>query len=61
MSPTERLLTLRPTVDLIDAIAGMNWFNSLTRAERRYWLDAAGSSVPADAWDAFKHSQELQS
>ena len=53
-SPTARLLGMRPTVDLVDALAGVHWFNSLTRAERLRWLDAAGSSVPADAWDAFK-------
>lgn len=58
---TERLITLRPTADLRDAVRGVEWFNSLDRAERAHWLDVAGSAVPADAWAAFKQSKEMQS
>lgn len=39
-----------------DTRAGIAWFNSLAPAERRYWLEAADSAVPADAWAAFKSS-----
>jgi hypothetical protein len=35
-------------------IAGIIWWNGLTRAERVYWLDVAGSAVPADAWPPFR-------
>jgi hypothetical protein len=55
---TERLLTLRPTRDLRDAVAGIAWFNSLPHAERLHWLDVAGSAVPADAWEAFKRAAD---
>ncbi len=37
-----------------DALEGMAWWNSLTRAERRHWMDRAGSARPADAWRAYK-------
>ena len=37
-----------------DATRGIAWYNGLSRAERGYWLDAAGSAVPADAWRAYK-------
>jgi hypothetical protein len=56
-SPTQHLLTLRPGTDLADALAGIHWFNTLTRSERLEWLERAGSSVPADAWEAFKCAQ----
>lgn len=55
---TERVLALHPNADLQDAVAGMRWFNGLPKAERRRWLDAAGSAVPADAWEAFKRGRE---
>ncbi len=55
---SERLISLRPTADLRDALAGIQWFNTLTRAERRRWLDVAGSSIPADAWVAFKRAPQ---
>lgn len=38
---TERLITLRPTVDLCDALPGVAWFNALEPAERRKWLDVS--------------------
>lgn len=58
---TERLFALRPPADLRDAVAGIDWFNSLSRADRAHWLERAGSAVPADAWSASKRSQEVQS
>ena len=57
-TPTERLLTLRPTAHLRDAVAGIQWFNALSRAERAHWLEIAGSAVPADAWAAFKRAAD---
>lgn len=37
-----------------DEREGMDWWNSLTESSRAYWLDFAGSAVPADAWACFK-------
>ena len=37
-----------------DAPVGMIWWNGLTRAERAYWLDVAGSAVPAEGWRSFQ-------
>jgi hypothetical protein len=37
-----------------DARAGIAWWNHLTPTQRGYWLRCAKSSVPADAWEAFK-------
>ena len=42
-----------PSVDE-DARAGIAWFNGLSPAERRYWLEEANSAVPADAWSCYK-------
>lgn len=43
---------------LKDASAGIAWWNSLQPAERREWLEIAGSAVPADAWRAFQAGAE---
>ena len=40
--------------NVADALVGMAWFNGLSRAERTYWLDVAGSACPAAAWAAFQ-------
>lgn len=40
--------------ELSDAERGMAWWNSVTAAERGEWLARANSSVPADAWKAYK-------
>jgi hypothetical protein len=40
--------------DIENARAGITWWNNLSRAERRYWLEAANSAVPADAWQAYR-------
>ena len=37
-----------------DAVLRMTWWNGLTRREQAWWLQQAGSDVPADAWEAFK-------
>ena len=41
-----------------DEAEAMLWWNRLTPADRRYWLDRAGSARPADAWQAYQ--QEAQ-
>ncbi|HHK0379396.1 TPA: hypothetical protein ACQQJB_003569 [Pseudomonas aeruginosa] len=36
----------------------MNWWNSLTTAERQRWMHAAGDTgIAADAWSAYKNSR----
>jgi hypothetical protein len=37
-----------------DALAGMYWYNSLTRHERLEWHERARSAVPAECWAAWK-------
>lgn len=37
-----------------NARGGIAWWNRLSRAERRHWLEVADSAVPADAWEAYK-------
>jgi hypothetical protein len=36
---------------------GITWFNGLSPAARRYWLDRAQSAAPADAYLAFVLSE----
>lgn len=43
----------RPDLD-DDACAGIAWFNALSPAERRHWLEVANSALPADAWACYK-------
>lgn len=38
--------------------AGMDWWNTLDEAMRRYWCDMAQSSVPAVAYSAYLAYQE---
>ena len=40
--------------NVADALVGMAWFNGLSQSERTYWLEAADSAAPADAWRAFQ-------
>jgi hypothetical protein len=40
--------------ELDDAKRGTAWFNGLSRFDRAFWLGAANSAVPADAWAAYK-------
>ncbi|RWC69652.1 MAG: hypothetical protein EOS71_27635 [Mesorhizobium sp.] len=49
-------LNRNPTAD---EIAGMQWWNSLTEAERANWLARADSAVPAEAWAAYKRQVPL--
>lgn len=35
------------------AIAGIEWWNSVSESTRRYWLEVAKSSSPADAYRAY--------
>ena len=47
-----------------DSDVGMAWWNRLTKAERRYWLDVAGSVRPVDAFRAYQRrddEKQLQS
>jgi hypothetical protein len=37
-----------------DEVRGMTWWNGLDEADRRFWLRAALSAVPADAWTYYK-------
>ena len=37
-----------------DARLGMAWWNALSEAKRAFWLAAAQSAVPAEAWACFK-------
>lgn len=43
-----------------DEIAGMAWWNNLKPEKRARWLTTAGYACSvADAWAAYKRSQEL--
>jgi hypothetical protein len=45
-------------IAIADAEAGVTWWNKLTPAQRRYWMErAANTGVAADAWHAFKQAQ----
>jgi hypothetical protein len=48
------VIELQSRRNVADALVGMAWFNGLSRAERTYWLDVAGSACPAAAWAAFQ-------
>lgn len=37
-----------------DEITGMNWWNALHQADRRFWLAAALTATPAQAWAYYK-------
>jgi len=45
-------------VDAVDARIGMAWYNSLPREERQRWHEAAGSAIPAHAWELFKSGRD---
>ena len=44
-----------------DEQAGIDWWNGLTERDRAFWLQAATSAVPAEAWRFFKSSISGQS
>ena len=37
-----------------DEKKGIDWWNALSEADRRFWLLGAITSTPAEAWDYFK-------
>ncbi len=39
-----------------DERRGIEWWNGLDEADRRFWLATACSAVPADAWAAYKRA-----
>lgn len=40
----------------VDEVLGMAWWNGLSRQERAFWLRAAMTAVPAEAWAYFKRA-----
>lgn len=40
-----------------DEVLGVAWWNGLTEKERAFWLQAARSAVPADAWAFWKRQE----
>ena len=48
--------TIAGPVDRADAEIGMAWWNGLSKRERAQALEAAGTSVPAEAWAHWKRS-----
>lgn len=43
-------------VELDEPLAGIVWWNELSEIQRRFWLNVAGSAVPADAYRAYLSS-----
>lgn len=41
-----------------DGQEGMKWWNGLTEADRAFWLRAALTAVPAEAWAYYKGCRE---
>lgn len=41
-----------------EAEVGMAWWNRLTKSQRRYWLDVAGSARPVDAYRAYQRRDD---
>ena len=37
-----------------DEASGIDWWNVLTEDDRRFWLAAALTATPAEAWKYFK-------
>jgi hypothetical protein len=44
-----------------DERAGMDWWNSLDKSERRHWFNLAKANSPAEAWAMFKRGERLYS
>jgi hypothetical protein len=40
-----------------DPLQGIDWWNGCSEKERVRWLQAAGSAVPADAWQAWREAE----
>jgi hypothetical protein len=47
-----------PTPATTAEAVGIVWWNRLTRAERRYWLNVAGSTRVVDAFRAYKRRDD---
>jgi hypothetical protein len=47
-------MTSAPSSATPDDLRGMTWWNALTKADRKFWLQKADSARPVDAWAAFK-------
>jgi PBP1b-binding outer membrane lipoprotein LpoB len=54
-----RTLLQPKEIDLAEAELGMAWFDSLSERERGEWLKAAGTAVPAEAWQHYKRTRRL--
>jgi hypothetical protein len=51
----KQALIIEPrAADVADGLIGMAVYNGWTRAERMHWHTVARSSVPADAWEAWR-------
>ena len=48
------MTTTEPTAD---ELAGMDWWNSIDKAERAFWLAKAGTAVPAEAWAEYQRAE----
>lgn len=44
---------MKPTAD---ELAGITWWNGLSEEDRAFWLRAALTSVPAEAWAYYKRA-----
>ena len=42
-----------------DGQMGMAWWNNLAPIDRGFWLLVSNSAAPADAWEAFKASEDF--
>jgi hypothetical protein len=42
-----------------DDLAGIEWWNSITAEQRRYWLELAKSAAAKDAWEHYKSIREV--
>jgi len=40
-----------------DPHVGMIWWNGISESNRAYWLQAAKSAKPADAWQAWREAE----
>lgn len=52
--PDRGALVIEPQPNPAEALCGMAVYNGWSRQERMHWHREARSSVPADAWEAYK-------
>ena len=56
--PQRHVLVIEPQCrPVADGLVGMAVYNGWTKAERMHWHTVARSSVPADAWEAWRRVQ----